>query len=74
MASIITEALQGSPLPDDAVQLIPTTEREALNHLLTMDDYVHCIIPRGGEGLIRFVRRTVGYPLLNTTRAYATYS
>ena len=52
MASIITEALQGSPLPDDAVQLIPTTEREALNHLLTMDDYVHCIIPRGGEGLI----------------------
>ena len=28
-----------------AVQLIPTTDREALNHLLTMDEYVHCIIP-----------------------------
>ena len=64
MASIITEALQGSSLPDDAVQLIPTTEREALNHLLTMDDYVHCIIPRGGEGLIRFVAENSRVPVI----------
>jgi glutamate-5-semialdehyde dehydrogenase len=62
MASIITEALQESPLPDDAVQLIPTVEREALNHLLTMDEYVHCIIPRGGEGLIRFVAENSRVP------------
>ena len=64
MASIITEALQGSSLPSDAVQLIPTTEREALNHLLTMDDYVHCIIPRGGEGLIRFVSESSRVPVI----------
>ena len=64
MASIITEALQESPLPDDAVQLIPTTEREALNHLLTMDEYVHCIIPRGGEGLIRFVAENSRVPVI----------
>lgn len=64
MASIITEALQESPLPDDAVQLIPTTEREALNHLLTMDEYVHCIIPRGGEGLIRFVAEKSRVPVI----------
>ena len=64
MASIITEALQESSLPDDAVQLIPTVEREALNHLLTMDEYVHCIIPRGGEGLIRFVAENSRVPVI----------
>lgn len=64
MASIITEALKGSSLANDAVQLIPTTEREALNHLLTMDDYVHCIIPRGGEGLIRFVAENSKVPVI----------
>jgi glutamate-5-semialdehyde dehydrogenase len=64
MASIITEALQESQLPDDAVQLIPTVEREALNHLLTMDEYVHCIIPRGGEGLIRFVAENSRVPVI----------
>jgi len=64
MVSIITEALQESPLPDDAVQLISTVEREALNHLLTMDEYVHCIIPRGGEGLIRFVAENSRVPVI----------
>lgn len=64
MASIITEALQESPLPDDAVQLISTVEREALNHLLTMDEFVHCIIPRGGEGLIRFVAENSRVPVI----------
>lgn len=64
MASIISEALKDSPLPDDAVQLIPTTDREALNHLLTLDDYLHCIIPRGGEGLIRFVAENSQVPVI----------
>ena len=64
LASIIAGALQESSLPDDAVQLIPTTKREALNHLLTMDDYVHCIIPRGGEGLIRFVAENSRIPVI----------
>ena len=57
LASIIKEALEISELPNDSVQLVPTVEREALNHLLTLDDYIHCIIPRGGEGLIRFVAK-----------------
>ena len=64
MISIIAEALEESPLPDDAVQLIPTIEREALNHLLTLDEYVHCIIPRGGESLIRFVAENSRVPVV----------
>ncbi len=64
MVSIIAEALEESPLPDDAVQLIPSIEREALNHLLTLDEYVHCIIPRGGESLIRFVAENSRVPVV----------
>ncbi len=64
LAEIITESLQSSPLPKDAVQLIPTPEREALHHLLSLDEYLHCIIPRGGEGLIRFVAANSRIPVI----------
>ncbi len=55
LAALIGEALSLHEIPATAVQLIPTTDRAALNALLKLDEYVHCIIPRGGEGLIRFV-------------------
>ena len=64
LASIIQEALSESGIPGEAVQLIPTTNREALNVLLTLDDLVHCIIPRGGEGLIRFVAENSRIPVI----------
>ena len=64
LASIIQEALQISDLPNDSVQLVPTVEREALNHMLTLDQYIHCIIPRGGEGLIKFVAQTSRIPVI----------
>ncbi|MEK9773785.1 MAG: glutamate-5-semialdehyde dehydrogenase, partial [Opitutae bacterium] len=64
LASIISTALKTTELPEHSVQLIPTTEREALNHLLTLEKYVHCIIPRGGEGLIRFVSENSRIPVI----------
>jgi glutamate-5-semialdehyde dehydrogenase len=64
LASIISTALKTTELPQHSVQLIPTTDREALNHLLTLDQYVHCIIPRGGEGLIRFVAENSRIPVI----------
>jgi glutamate-5-semialdehyde dehydrogenase len=51
-------------LPADAVQLIPTTDRAALTTLLKLDELVHCIIPRGGEGLIRFVTENSTIPVI----------
>ena len=51
-------------LPADAVQLIPTTDRAALDTLLKLDAYVHCIIPRGGESLIRFVVANSTIPVI----------
>jgi len=64
LASVIENALKQTDIPVHAVQLIPTTDREALNHLLTLDEYVHCIIPRGGEGLIRFVSENSRIPVI----------
>ena len=64
LASIIQKALSESGIPEEAVQLIPTTNREVLNVLLTLDDLVHCIIPRGGEGLIRFVAENSRIPVI----------
>ncbi len=63
-AALITQALAESGLPADAVQLIPTTDRNALNTLLKLDAYVHCIIPRGGESLIRFVAQNSTIPVI----------
>jgi glutamate-5-semialdehyde dehydrogenase len=64
LASVISQALENSPIPQEAVQLVPTADREALNHLLSLDEYVHCIIPRGGEGLIRFVAQNSKIPVI----------
>lgn len=54
LAEIIRETLSACAITADAVQLIPTTDREALKVLLKQDQSIHCIIPRGGEQLIRF--------------------
>ena len=63
-AALITRALADTGLPADAVQLIPTTDRAALNTLLKLDSLVHCIIPRGGESLIRFVTQNSSIPVI----------
>jgi glutamate-5-semialdehyde dehydrogenase len=64
LAALVTEALDFAGLPADAVQLIPTTDRAALTTLLRLDTLVHCIIPRGGEGLIRFVAENSTIPVI----------
>jgi glutamate-5-semialdehyde dehydrogenase len=63
-AALITRALAETGLPADAVQLIPTTDRAALTTLLKLESFVHCIIPRGGESLIRFVTANSTIPVI----------
>jgi len=63
-AALIATALASTGLPADAVQLIPTTDRAALTTLLKLDSLIHCIIPRGGEGLIRFVAQNSTIPVI----------
>jgi glutamate-5-semialdehyde dehydrogenase len=64
LAGLIPAALTAAGLPAAAVQLIPTTDRAALTTLLKLDAYVHCIIPRGGESLIRFVAANSTIPVI----------
>ncbi len=63
-AALVQQALAAAGLPADAVQLIPTTDRAALNTLLKLDQYIHCLIPRGGESLIRFVTGNSTIPVI----------
>ncbi len=63
-AALIQRALAEAGLPADSVQLIPTTDRAALTHLLKLDTLIHCIIPRGGESLIRFVAQNSTIPVI----------
>jgi glutamate-5-semialdehyde dehydrogenase len=64
LAGLISRALAESGLPGDAVQLIPTTDRAALTTLLKLDELIHCIIPRGGESLIRYVAENSTIPVI----------
>jgi glutamate-5-semialdehyde dehydrogenase len=64
LVQILADALEKSGLPKKAVQMIPTTDREAVKVLISMDEYVDVIIPRGGEGLIRFVAENSKVPVL----------
>ncbi len=55
--------IKAAGLPEDAIQAIPTTDRAAVGILLTMDDTVDVIVPRGGKGLIERVSRESRIPV-----------
>ncbi len=64
LAGIIGQALASVGLPSEAVQVVPTADRSAINALLAQEERVDLIIPRGGEGLIRFVVANSRIPVL----------
>ncbi|MCK4841018.1 MAG: glutamate-5-semialdehyde dehydrogenase [Methylococcales bacterium] len=52
IAKCISTGLKAANLPSEAVQVVETTDRAAVGQLITMDQYVDVIVPRGGKGLI----------------------
>jgi len=64
LSDLLEQALVETGLPPKAIQVIPTTDREAVKILIGLDDYIDTIIPRGGEGLIRFVTGHSRVPVL----------
>src|SRR5690606_11298990 len=52
IAACIRAGLRAAELPEAAVQVLETTDREAVGQLITMPEYVDVIVPRGGKGLI----------------------
>ena len=61
---LVQAALVDAGLPPDAVQLIQTTDRAAVGHLITMPESVDVIIPRGGKGLIERITREARVPVI----------
>ncbi len=55
IAKVLQDACRKEGIPDSAIQVVPTIEREAVLEMLKLEEYIDLIIPRGGEGLIRFV-------------------
>jgi len=64
LAALVRGALADAGLPEDAVQLVPTTDREAVGRLVAMPEYVDVIIPRGGKGLIERISREAKVPVI----------
>lgn len=64
LAEIFRSVLRDMDLPEDAVQIIPTPERSAMEYMLELEEYIDLVIPRGGEGLIRFVTEKARMPVI----------
>ena len=64
LAALVQQALTHAGLPADVVQLVPTTDRDAVGHLIAMPQFVDVIIPRGGKGLIERISRDAKVPVI----------
>ncbi len=64
LARLVQQALADAGLPPEAVQLVPTTDREAVGHLIAMPEFVDVVIPRGGKGLIERISREAKVPVI----------
>lgn len=64
IVSLLHEAADEVGLPKNSVQLVGTTDREAVGHFLSLPDYIDLAIPRGGEGLIRRVAAEAKMPVI----------
>lgn len=64
ISEALREALKRVDLPEDAVQVVPLADRAVIDELLTYDELIDLVIPRGGEGLIRRVVEKSRIPVL----------
>ena len=66
IVAVLKEALASCGLPETAVQLIGSTDRQVTAQFMKMNEYVDVLIPRGGAGLIRTVVRESTVPVIET--------
>jgi len=64
IAQCISAGMHSAGLPANAVQVVETTDREAVGQLITMSDFVDVIVPRGGKGLIERISRDAKVPVI----------
>lgn len=64
IAACVRDGLKKAGLPEDAVQVIDTTDRAAVGYLVAMPEYVDVIVPRGGKGLIERISAEARVPVI----------
>lgn len=64
IAACVQEGLGVAGLPENAVQVVDTTDRAAVGELITMQEYVDVIVPRGGKGLIERIASEARVPVI----------
>ena len=64
VAACVREGLAAAGLPETAVQVLETTDRAAVGHLVAMPEYVDVIVPRGGKGLIERISKEARVPVI----------
>ena len=64
LVEILKQAAKETGFPEDAIQFVDTKDREVTNQLLTLDQYIDVVIPRGGESLIRAVAEKATMPVI----------
>lgn len=68
LGALVHDALSDTGLPPDSVQIIPPVAREQMRTLVGMSGLIDLVIPRGGEGLIQFVREHARVPVIQHYR------
>lgn len=64
LSDVLQEVLVEEGIDSSAIQVIPVADRDAVTFMLKLEEYIDLIIPRGGEGLIRFVAENSSIPVL----------
>ncbi len=64
LVGVLRRALREAGLPEDAITLVPTTDREAVLEMLRLSELIDVMIPRGGDALIRLVTEHARMPVL----------
>ncbi len=64
IAKILQGVLEQNGLPKEIISLLPDSSREGVSALIKMDKYVDLIVPRGGEGLIRYISQNSSVPVV----------
>jgi len=64
IAACVRTGLKAAGLPETAVQVVETTDRAAVGHLVAMPEYVDVIVPRGGKGLIERIAKEARVPVI----------
>lgn len=66
IVSVMRGAVESVGIPADAIQLVEDTSRQSANDMMKMTDYLDCLIPRGGKGLIKSVVENSTVPVIET--------